>query len=192
MPKHIQHNTTLNSATSDVSGTLPTDLAVNKIKGKTLDTTAIANNRLVTFISASNNLQFKDITAPVTKLVTYTSTVSPNAMSGTTPAIVMSMELTTAGTYLIEFTTSADISRRGSTGYFALYDSAGNMLPESERLIDGSSTNSTNFMLRWSVYVMGIVTTTTPMEIVSIRSRSSAMNNTVTCYDRSMSALKLN
>jgi hypothetical protein len=66
------------------------------------------------------------------------------------------------------------------------------MLAESERIIDNSGTNSAANMLRWGVYVMGVFTTTSVNETVSVRVRSTANNNTVTTYHRSMTALKLN
>jgi hypothetical protein len=190
MPKHLQNNTPLTP--SDVSGTLPV-INVNKINGRTLDTSGIGGagtNRAVTFINATNTLQFRDGATP-SQFVTIASSTASTQMSGTILTNVLSLQVPSAGVYFVEFSTSCEISRRGAAAWYSIHDNLDTINLDSERVIDNSNTNTSNNMLRWSVYTMGIITATAANDFIYVKVRSSGNNNTVTTYDRVLTALRL-
>jgi hypothetical protein len=180
---------------NDINGTFPSDLSVNRIKGRSISLTSLENNRVITYVAASNSLSFKSVSVPPTKLVLQSSATATLSMSGATYVTALSIVIpagTPAGSaFLIELTTSTDITRRGGAAYFAIHNN-GTMITESERIIDNSSSNSNNSMMKWSVYCCAIVTTTgVANETFTAMVRSSANNNTVNVYQRVLTAMRL-
>jgi hypothetical protein len=173
---------------SDVVGAIPNNLTAEKVKGVFVNSLYSDKNMLGTYSNANKTIGFNYV--PPTTLCFMAQSTAVNNMANNVPAELIFITLATAGTYFVEFTTSAELSRRGASGTYTIYQN-GVALQDTARIIDNSSTNSTAFTMRWSVYTCGVVTTTATNQKAAVWVVSSAKNNTVTTNERVLTAIRL-